>query len=77
MQVNRMSYIVYIKNLEVVKRIQELDVNVVYKSAKQKYATIYFDRAKEKEIKLALEKMKGVSRYEKSLLEAQEIIFEV
>ena len=77
MQVNRMSYIVYIKNNEVIKRIEELDVNVVYKSQKQKYATIYFDRAKEKEIKLALEKMKGVSRYEKSLLEAQDIIFEV
>ncbi|MDY0346334.1 MAG: DUF2129 domain-containing protein [Acholeplasma sp.] len=77
MQVNRMSYIVYIKNNEVIKRIEELDVNVVYKSQKQKYATIYFDRSKEKEIKLALEKMKGVSRYEKSLLEAQTIVFEV
>ena len=43
----------------------------------KKYATIYFDRSKEKEIKLALEKMKGVSRYEKSLLEAQTIVFEV
>ena len=77
MQVNRISYIVYVKNNEVAKRIEQLDVNIIYRSAKQKYVTIYFDRDKEKEIKVALEKMKGVIKYEKSLLEAQDIVFEV
>jgi len=77
MQVNRISYIVYVKNAEVVKRIKDLDVNVTYHSQKAKYATIYFDKDKEKEIRVSLEKMKGVSRFEKSLLEAQEAIFEV
>jgi uncharacterized protein YlbG (UPF0298 family) len=77
MQVNRISYIVYIKNAEVVKRIKELDVNVTYHSQKGKYATIYFDKSKEKDIKVSLEKMKGVSKFEKSLLEAQQVIFEV
>lgn len=77
MQVDRISYIVYVKNQEISKKIAELDVNIVYKSAKQKYVTIYFDRQKEKEIRVALEKMKGVSRFEKSLLQAQEVIFKV
>ena len=77
MLVNRISYIVYFKNKEVVTKIEELDVKVFYVSQKSKYCTIYLDKNKEKEVRQALEKMKGVSKYEPSLLQAQDVKFEV
>lgn len=77
MLVNRISYIVYFKNKEVVNKIEELDVKVFFVSQKSKYCTIYLDKNKEKEVRQALEKMKGVSRYEPSLLQAQDVKFEV
>ncbi|HKL60809.1 MAG TPA: DUF2129 domain-containing protein [Acholeplasma sp.] len=77
MLIDRMSYIVYYKNKEALKRVDALDVNVTYNSKRLKFITIYFDRAKEKEIKKSLEQMKGITKYEPSLLESQQVNFEV
>ncbi|CCV66381.1 MAG: DUF2129 domain-containing protein [Paracholeplasma sp.] len=77
MRIDRISYIVYYKNKEAIKKVEQLDVNVTYNSTRLKFLTIYFDRANEKDIKRKLEQMKGIIRYEPSLLENQKIIFEV
>ena len=77
MRIDRISYIVYYKNKEAVKKVEQLDVNVTYNSTRLKFLTIYFDRSNEKDIKRKLEQMKGIIRYEPSLLENQKIIFEV
>lgn len=77
MRIDRISYIVYYKNKEAIKKVEQLDVNVTYNSTRLKFLTIYFDRDNEKDIKRKLEQMKGIIRYEPSLLENQKIIFEV
>lgn len=77
MRIDRISYIVYYKNKEAIKKVEQLEVNITYHSTRLKFLTIYFDRTNEKDIKRKLEQMKGITRFEPSLLESQKVIFEV
>ncbi len=48
--VERMSVVVYFTNDDYIKQLAKKDINIYYISANQKYAILYFDKVKEKEV---------------------------
>ncbi len=60
MQIERTAYIVDFFGKEVPKRLERMDINVVYVSKKANYAIVYFDKVKgEKLLTNQLHNVKG------------------
>lgn len=71
---NRECYLVYYRHNGALRRLKKLkNIQIYYISEKSKYATIYFDKQDEKEIKQILSKMRGIRQFEPSLLDKPEI----
>lgn len=68
MQVKRMAYIVDFFGKEVPKRLNEMDINLVYVSRRANYAVIYCDVAKtEQALTKNLQQVKGFKSIKPSL----------
>lgn len=61
MQIERQAYIVDFVGKEVPKKLERMDINLVYVSKKANYAIVYFDRAKGE--KLLLTQLQGVKGF--------------
>lgn len=77
MVVERMGFIVYYRNKQVLKRLNTLPVNVSYISNKMNYAIFYGDKNKEKNYFNNLRKVKGFQKLEQQLIFNEELNFDV
>lgn len=69
MQIERQAYIVDFVGKEVPKRLEKMDINLVYVSKKANYAIVYFDRAKGEKLLLnQLQNVKGFIGVHPSLI---------
>ena len=69
MQIERQAYIVDFVGKEAPKKLEKMDINLVYVSRKANYAIVYFDRAKgEKLLLTQLQGVKGFIGVQPSLL---------
>ena len=60
MQVERIAYIVDFVGKEVPKKLEKMDVNLIYVSKKANYAIVYYDKSKgEKHLVNQLNNIKG------------------
>jgi len=75
--VERMGFIVYYRNKQVLKRLNTLPVNVSYISNKMNYAIFYGDKNKEKNYFNNLRKVKGFQKLEQQLIFNEELNFDV
>lgn len=67
MKLNRGSYVVFYQGKHVLRKLETLNVNLIYVSKKQHYAVLYMDNDNENEVKRELKKVKGFRGFNKSL----------
>jgi len=63
---NRMSYVVYYRGNQVLKKLEQLHVDVAYISKKLSYAVLYMDKELEHKVRKALRYTKGFKFFETS-----------
>lgn len=63
---NRMSYVVYYKGNQVLKKLEQFPVEISYISKKLSYAILYMDKELEHKIRKTLRFTKGFKFFEPS-----------
>lgn len=77
MVVDRMAYIVYYHGKDIIKKVQNMSVNLAYISARNNYLIFYGDNNQEKNYFNQIKSIKGFKKLEQSLFFNEETKFEV
>ncbi len=77
MLVDRMSYVVFFKGKKILHKLNQLPVEVVYVSKKQRYAVFYTDKENEESIRKTLKKVSGYKGFSQSQTFDENLNFDV